>query len=158
MSILPLILEVGTTNVFGSLGRVTLIGGNGFIGRFGVVGCIIVAPLEIGMVGKLMVVGSTFPTFKICPVLPFDVFMILSLIMRLLDIEMDWPLHIFTTPFLTLVSAMVMIALTADGVAILLELLMDIPFPLICGELLRMPFVIDVSLVLRLPFTIGSGS
>ena len=140
--------------MFGSLGRATLIGGNGFIGRLGVVGCIIVAPLEIGIVGKLMVAGSTFRTFKICPLLLFDVLVSEPL----LDIERVWPLNTFTTPFLALVSAMVMIVLTADGVEILLELLIDIPVPLICGELLRMPFVIDVSLVLRLPFTIGSGS
>ena len=63
-------LDVGTTIVFGPFGRVTLIGGKGFIGRLTVEGLIMVFTLEIGMVGKVMVVGSTLPTFRICPLLP----------------------------------------------------------------------------------------
>ena len=67
ISNLSFTLEFGATITLGSLGRATLIGGKGFIGRFNVVGSITVLTLEIGIVGRLMVVGIPFATFRICP-------------------------------------------------------------------------------------------
>ena len=148
----------------GSLGRLTLIGGNGFRGKFGVVVCCIIdgTILEIGIVGRLIVVGITFPTFNMCPLLPFVVFIILSaipfVIAPCVDIARELLLHPFTTPFVPLVSAIVKIARPFDVVPILFGLSIAILLPFTCCVPLMMPLAIFVNLVLRLPFTIGSGT
>ena len=116
----------------GSFGRLTLICGNGFIGRFGVVVCIIDGTLEIGIVGRLIVVGITFPTFNMCPLLPFVVFIILSgipFVIAPFDITIELLPHPFTTPFVPLVSAIVKIARPFDVVAILFGLSIAILLP-----------------------------
>ena len=118
--------------------------------------------LEIGMVGRLIVVGIPFPTFKICPLVPLDVLIILSAriwgIWLLFVIVKGCPLQMFTTPFLILDSAIVTMFLMLGFELDILCPLIDILVPLICGDPLIIPFVIAVSLVLRFPLVIGSGS
>ena len=65
MSILSLTLEVGTTMVLGCFGSATLIGGNGFNGRLNVVLFIIVFTLDIGMVGRVIVLGRALLLDKV---------------------------------------------------------------------------------------------